>query len=76
MSKYKREETKRKHADTIISLGEKFFYAGYITPLIIFIKYGFTLLSSISSIIILISFSSLGQLLISKGLKYYDRLKD
>ena len=75
-NKWKRNETKRKRADTLINLGEKFFYAGYITPLVIFIKYGFTFKVIIFATSALGIFSFMGLALLEKRWKEYDKLKD
>ena len=73
---WKRNETKRKFADTQINLGEKFFYAAYLTPLIVLIKYGITWSSSIASATILGFFTFIGVTLLQKGWENYDKLKD
>ena len=76
MTKWKRNETKRKVADTQISLGEKFFYAAYISPLVVLIKFDFNMTTSIFAVFILGFFSLIGLGLIRKGWENYDKLKD
>jgi len=73
---YTRAETKRKHADAMIGLGEKFFYAAYITPLLLFAKLSFTTQSIVFSIAILTLFSFLGIKYLHGGLKIYDKIED
>ena len=74
--KWKRNETKRKVADTQINLGEKFFYAAYISPLIVLIKFDFNINTIIFSVAILSFFTLIGISLIRKGWENYDKLKD
>ena len=72
--KYRREETKRKHVDTIINLGEKFFYAAYITPIIALFKYDFSTKSIISAAVIFGLLSYLGYLFLENGFKRYEKV--
>ena len=74
--RWKRNETKRKFADTQISLGEKFFYAAYLTPIIVLIKYNITWSTIIASAVILAFFTFIGVNLLEKGWKNYDNIKD
>ena len=73
--KFKQKETQLRHAEILISLGEKLFYAGYITPIVILIKYGITMNSMVFASITFTGLIVLGEYTLHNGLSKHDKIK-
>jgi hypothetical protein len=71
---WKQDETKKKHADTLINMGEKFYYAAFMTPVAMLLKYDITYVLATAFISLLI-FGIIGVLFQKEGLKIYDTLE-
>ena len=66
---------KKKHADTLISMGEKFYYAGFMTPVAMLLNYDITYVLA-TAFISLTLFGIIGVLFQKEGLKIYDSLEN
>ena len=72
---WRHNKTKQKHADTLINMGEKFYYAAFMIPIAIFLKYGI-FDGFIATCLSFTVFGISGILLQKEGLKIYDSLQN
>ena len=70
--RYAKVETRKKYADMLIAVGEKFYFSAIMAPMAIFIKSPINLSSTIFAFIIVLTLGMCGIVFQRYGLKIYD----
>jgi len=73
--KFRRDETKKKFADSLIGVGDKLYLATILAPIGVIVKEGI-MIGALSFIVLSILLLPMAALFRNEGLNCYEKLKD